>query len=49
MRVLLETGVADHKALLALIADERARFEGPATAVMSRDGEHDSDARIVAA
>jgi hypothetical protein len=49
MRVLLETGVADQKALLALVADERARFEGPATAVVAPEAEHDGDARIVAA
>jgi hypothetical protein len=49
MRVLLETGVADQKALLALVADERARFEGPATTEVQPEAEHDSDARIVAA
>ena len=49
MRVLLETGVADHKTLLALVADERTRFEGPATAEVTVDAEHQSDARIVAA
>ena len=31
MRVLLESGIADHKALLALVADERRKFEGPST------------------
>jgi hypothetical protein len=49
MRVLLETGVADSKTLLRLVADERARFEGPATAEMVVESDHESDARIVAA
>lgn len=49
MRVLLETGVADHKALLALVADERRRFDGPSTAELTPETEHDGDARIVAA
>ncbi len=31
MRVLLEAGIADHKALLALVADERRKFDGPST------------------
>jgi hypothetical protein len=31
MRVLLETGVAEHKELLALVTDERRKFEGPST------------------
>jgi hypothetical protein len=31
MRVLLEAGIADHKALLALVADERRAFDGPST------------------
>lgn len=48
MRVLLETGVADQKALLALVADERQRFEGPATAEVTLEAD-ESDARIVAA
>ena len=30
MRVLLETDVASHKELLALVADERRKFDGPA-------------------
>lgn len=49
MRVLLETGVADSKALLELVADERARFDGPGTAQVALENEHESDARIVAA
>lgn len=49
MRVLLETGVADHKSLLKLVAEERARFEGPATTQVTPEAEHESDARIVAA
>jgi hypothetical protein len=49
MRVLLETGVADSKSLLQLVADERARFDGPATTEVAAVDEHDSDARIVAA
>jgi len=39
MRVLLETGVADHKELLALVADERRRHEGPATAVVQGEAD----------
>jgi hypothetical protein len=31
MRVLLEAGIADQKALLALVADERRKFDGPST------------------
>jgi hypothetical protein len=49
MRVLLETGVADHKALLALVADERARFEGPATAELKPEADEVEDSTIVAA
>lgn len=51
MRVLLETGVADHKQLLALVAEERARFEGPATREVAPRAEHEdeSEPRIVAA
>lgn len=50
MRVLLETGIADHQALLAIVAEERRKFDGPATTALVRDveAEHD-DARIVAA
>ncbi len=32
MRVLMETGVADHKELVALVAAVRRSSEGPATA-----------------
>jgi hypothetical protein len=53
MRVLLETDIADHKELLALVADERRKFDGPATTALRIDAEHeaadDDDARIVAA
>jgi len=54
MRVLLESGMADHKALLALVADERQKFEGPSTRELTVDegvGDADADAtvRIVAA
>lgn len=31
MRVLLETGIADKQELLALVAEERVRADGPAT------------------
>lgn len=31
MRVLLETGIADKQELLALVAEERTRADGPAT------------------
>lgn len=37
MRVLLEAGIADHKALLALVADERRKAEGPSTREVSLD------------
>jgi hypothetical protein len=56
MRVLLEAGIADHKSLLALVADERRKHDGPSTtavrassleeAVLDDDSE---SARIVAA
>jgi len=50
MRVLLETGVADSKTLLALVADERRRFEGPATREVTLTDElESSDDRVVAA
>jgi len=51
MRVLLETGVADNKTLLALVADERRRFEGPATREVAPADDVESSAsdRIVAA
>lgn len=53
MRVLLEAGIADHKALLALVTDERRGFDGPATSAVSSEQdanavEHE-DARIIAA
>ena len=38
MRVLLEAGIADHKSLLTLVADERRREHGPETARISPDG-----------
>jgi hypothetical protein len=37
MRVLLETGVAEKQELLSLVADERTRAEGPATAVVKAE------------
>ena len=52
MRVLLETGIADHKALLALVADERQKFEGPSTRELTPDLELETveqDSRIAAA
>lgn len=58
MRVLLETGIADHKTLLALVADERKKLDGPATTAVRVDAEleaaaeldaDDAHARIVAA
>jgi hypothetical protein len=55
MRVLLEAGIADHKALLALVADERRKHDGPATTAVrasTLDESLDDDAesaRIVAA
>ncbi|HXK18561.1 MAG TPA: hypothetical protein VNG33_12200 [Polyangiaceae bacterium] len=52
MRVLLEAGIADHKALLALVADERQKFDGPSTRELSADeglGDADATVRIVAA
>ena len=53
MRVLLEAGIADHKTLLALVGEERRKFDGPATTAWSGEpaqdaGEHE-DARIIAA
>jgi hypothetical protein len=53
MRVLLEAGIADHKALLALVSDERRDLDGPATSALAseleqRGAEHE-DARIIAA
>ncbi|HYP90981.1 MAG TPA: hypothetical protein VEQ59_22600 [Polyangiaceae bacterium] len=54
MRVLLEAGIADHKTLLALVADERRKFDGPATTALRSELELETasdheDARIVAA
>lgn len=53
MRVLLETGVADSKTLLGLVADERRKFDGAATAEVKLEGEAELDAvptrRIAAA
>jgi hypothetical protein len=52
MRVLLETGIADHKALLALIADERRKHGGPATREITEadlEASELSDSRTVAA
>ena len=53
MRVLLETGVADDKTLLALVSDERRKFEGPSTRELTESDleaapEHTSS-RVVAA
>ncbi len=53
MRVLLETDVASHKDLLALVADERRKFEGPSTRELTESDlegapEHASS-RIIAA
>ena len=54
MRVLLEAGIADHKTLLALVVDERRKFDGPATTALRSEleleaGAEHEDARIVAA
>jgi hypothetical protein len=51
MRVLLETGVADSKTLLALVAEERRRFEGAATreVVVTEEELAETDQRVVAA
>jgi len=48
MRVLIETGIADHKALLAIVAEERRHADGPATGELE-PVTTDSEARIVAA
>ncbi len=40
MRVLLETGIADSKTLLGLVADERRAFDGPSTRQVTL--EHDA-------
>lgn len=53
MRVLLEAQIADHRALLALVAEERRKHDGPATSALMGDTELESaeheEARIVAA
>jgi len=55
MRVLLETGIADSKTLLGLVADERRKFDGPSTRELRLDAEVEVEAdepaqrRIVAA
>ena len=51
MRVLLETGVADSKTLLGLVADERRKFDGPSTREVQADPDASAqhDDRIVAA
>src|SRR6188472_1031517 len=54
MRVLLETGVAEHKELLALVSDERRQFDGPSTRELRFEDAVDltdeaDDRRIVAA
>ena len=50
MRVLLETGVADSKTLLGLVADERRKFDGPSTRIVAAEDALDqADDRIVAA
>ena len=51
MRVLLETGVADDKTLLALVSDERRKFEGPSTRELRAEDElvPEQADRIVAA
>jgi hypothetical protein len=56
MRVLLEAGIADHKSLLALVADERRKHDGPATTAVRASAVDESSfdddaesARIVAA
>jgi hypothetical protein len=36
MRALLDTGVAEHRELVALVAAERERVSGPAVRVMDR-------------
>jgi hypothetical protein len=37
MRVLLETGIADTKTLLGIVADERRKFDGPSTREVTLD------------
>jgi len=43
MRVLLETGIADSKTLLGLVADERRNFDGPSTREVRLDAEVDAE------
>jgi hypothetical protein len=53
MRVLLETEVAGHKELLALVSDERRKFEGPSIKELTEadlaDAPEHTSSRIVAA
>jgi hypothetical protein len=52
MRVLLEADIADHKALLALVAEERRAFDGPSTRELIDDtlvDDAEPTRRIVAA
>lgn len=37
MRVLLEAGIADKRQLLAIVAEERATVDGPATIAVEHD------------
>ncbi len=37
MRVLLETGISDKQQLLAIVAEERAAVDGPATGMVAAD------------
>jgi uncharacterized protein YkwD len=46
IRVLLETGVADHRALVALVAEERRKFDGPATSALRIDAELEAAAEL---
>ena len=49
MRVLMETGVADHKMLLALVSEERRRADGPATTELQAVDDEVQVTRVVAA
>ena len=53
MRVLLETDVANHKELLALVADERRKFDVPAIKELTEsdlaDAPEHTSSRVVAA
>jgi hypothetical protein len=53
MRVLLETDAATHKELLALVADERRKFDGPAIKELTEadlaDAPEHTSSRVVAA